>query len=301
MRFSIWLATEQPVDDLLGTAAHAERTGWDGIYVSDHFMPDGPRSSVPRLEGWTTIAAIAAVVPRVRVGVLVTGNTYRHPAVLANMAATLDRLSGGRHVLGLGAGWQVNEHEAYGIELPPVPERLERLDEACQVVRLLHTNERSDFDGRHYRLVDAPCEPKPLRSPLPLLLGVSGERIGLRIAAARADEWNCWGLPDEIAAKSAVLDRHCEAIGRDPATIARSAQALVQMSDDPEQLERWRADSAPVPRLIGTPAELADLLAAYAAVGLDEFVVSDRTLGANGEQRRAAMDRFQREVAAATR
>ena len=298
MRFSIWLATEQPAEELVETAAHAERTGWDGVYVADHFMPDGERSSTPRLEAWTTISAVAAVVPRVRIGVLVSGNTYRHPAVLANMSATVDRLSGGRHVLGLGAGWQVNEHEAYGIDLPPAAERLERLDEACEVIRLLHTEPRSNFEGRHYRLVDAPCEPKPVQSPLPLLVGVSGERLGLRVAAKWADEWNCWGLPEEIAAKSAVLDRHCEAIGRDPASIRRSAQALVLMSEDAGQLAEWRATDAPVARMIGTPSELAEVIAAYAAAGVDEFVVSDRTLGAAGTERRAAMDRFIADVAA---
>ena len=119
MRFSIWFGTEQPSADLSGSAEHAGRTGWDGIWVADHFMPNSERSSMPRLEAWTTIAAVAVRVDRVRVGVLVTGNTYRHPAVLAKMAATVDHLCGGRLVLGLGAGWQVNEHEAYGIELQP--------------------------------------------------------------------------------------------------------------------------------------------------------------------------------------
>ena len=118
MRFSIWLGAEQTWGEVLGSAAHAERTGWDGIWVADHFMANGERSSSPRLEAWTTIAGVSPRVERVRVGVLVTGNTYRHPAVLAKMAATVDHICEGRLVLGLGAGWQVNEHEAYGIGLP---------------------------------------------------------------------------------------------------------------------------------------------------------------------------------------
>ena len=121
MRFSVWLGTQQPWDDLVTSAEHTERTGWDGLWLADHFMPNGARSSAPRLEAWTTIAAIAARVGRVHVGVLVTGNTYRHPAVLAKMAATVDHICEGRLVLGLGAGWQENEHEAYGIELRPSP------------------------------------------------------------------------------------------------------------------------------------------------------------------------------------
>ena len=292
MRFSIWLAMEQSWSELVRTAAHAERTGWDGVWVPDHFMPDGERSLSPRLEGWTTIAGIAACVDRVRVGVLVTGNTYRHPAVLANMAATVDHISGGRHVLGLGAGWQENEHEAYGIAFPAVPERLARLDEACQVIRLLLTQERSNFEGRFYRLVDAPCEPKPIQRPLPLLVGGSGENVTMRIAARYADEWNSWGLPDLMAHKSEVLDRHCAEIGRDPAEIKRSAQALVMMSDDEEQVLRWRAERLPVPHIAGTPSEVADVMGRYADIGLDEFIVSDRTLGRDAGERRDRMDQF---------
>jgi F420-dependent oxidoreductase-like protein len=292
MRFSIWLAMEQSWSELVRTAAHAERTGWDGVWVPDHFMPDGERSLSPRLEGWTTIAGIAACVDRVRVGVLVTGNPYRHPAVLANMAATVDHISGGRHVLGLGAGWQQNEHEAYGIAFPAVPERLARLDEACQVIRLLLTQERSNFEGHFYRLVDAPCEPKPIQRPLPLLVGGSGENVTMRIAARYADEWNSWGLPDLMAHKSEVLDRHCAEIGRDPAEIKRSAQALVMMSDDEEQVLRWRAERLPVPHVAGTPSEVADVMGRYADIGLDEFIVSDRTLGRDAGERRDRMDQF---------
>jgi len=297
MRFSIWLATQQSWDDLLGSAEHAERTGWDGVWVSDHFMPNGERSDSPRLEAWTTIAAVAACVDRVRVGVLVTGNTYRHPAVLAKMAATVDHLCEGRLVLGLGAGWQENEHEAYGIELPGVPERLARLEEACQVVRLLHREERSNFEGRFYRLVDAPCEPKPIQRPLPLLIGGRGEKVTMRIAARYADEWNCWGLPEEIARKTEVLKRHCRDIGRDPAQVRRSAQALVFMSKDNEQLERSGSQQAGPPRIVGTAAQVAEVMGRYAEIGLDEFIVADHTLGGDANEKRDNMDRFLDEVA----
>lgn len=297
MRFGIWLGMEQTWDDLLGTAEHAERTGWDGVWVADHFMPNGERSSEPRLEAWTTIAGVAACVDRVRVGVLVTGNTYRHPAVLANMAATVDHLSDGRLVLGLGAGWQENEHESYGIELPAVPERLARLEEACQVIRLLHSETRSNFEGEFYRLVDAPCEPKPLQRPLPLLVGGSGEKVSMRIAARYADEWNCWGLPELIAEKTKVLERHCLEIGRDPSSIRRSAQALVRMSDDVKQLTRWRADRLRVPQIVGTPPEIAEVMSRYADIGLSEFVVLDSALGRDTSERRDKMDQFLDEVA----
>ena len=297
MRLSTWLGTGQTWDELLGSADHAQRSGWDGVWVADHFMPDGERSATPRLEAWTTIAAVAACVDRVRVGLLVTGNTYRHPAVLAKMAATVDHVSEGRLVLGLGAGWQVNEHEAYGIELPATAERLARLDEACQVIRLLHSQERSNFEGRFYRLVDAPCEPKPVQRPLPLLVGGGGEKTTMRIAARYADEWNCWALPDLMAHKSKVLEHHCLEIGRDPASIRRSAQALVFMSYDVEQLKRWRSDRSALPRIVGTPSEVAEVIGRYAEMGVDEFIVSDQSLGRDAGEKRDNMDRFLNEVA----
>ena len=296
MRFSIWLGTEQTWDDLLGSAEHAERTGWGGVWVMDHFMPNEEPVTAPRLEAWTAIAGVAACVDRVRVGVLVTGNTYRHPAVLAKMAATVDHISEGRLVLGLGAGWQLNEHVSYGLDFPQVGDRLARLEEACQVIRLLHSQERSYFEGRFYRLVDAPCEPKPLQQPLPLLIGGRGEKVTLRIVARHADEWNCWGLPDEIARRSVVLANHCLEIGRDPGTIRRSAQALVLLSDDRQQLARWRTESSPVPRIIGTAAEIAETMKQYIEIGLDEFVVSDHTMGRDTNEKRDNMDRFLDEV-----
>lgn len=298
MRFMLWIATDQPWQDVRAAADAAEQSGWDGIYLADHFMPnEQPPGLTPRLEAWTALAGLAVLTERLRLGVLVSGNTYRHPAVLAKMAATADLLSGGRLVLGLGAGWQVSEHVAYGIDLPEIPERLARLEEGCQVVKLLFSNERSDFEGRYYQLVDAPCEPKPLQPDLPLLLGVSGERISMGIAARQADIWNCWGTPDTIRHKLEVLDRHCEEQGRDPATLERSAQALVMMSDDPARLKAWQTGPPVMPALIGTPAQLGAELATYRDMGLDEFVVSDRPFGAEVPERLDGLRRFWAEVA----
>jgi F420-dependent oxidoreductase-like protein len=298
----LWIGTERPWDDVRETALAADRAGWDGVYLADHFMPnEQPPGLEPRLEAWTALAALAALTERARLGILVSGNTYRHPAIIAKMAATTDHLSNGRLVLGLGAGWQVSEHVGYGIDLPEVPERLARLEEACQVVRLLLSNERSDYDGRYYHLEDAPCEPKPLQRPLPLLLGVSGEKISMRTAARHADVWNCWGLPELIAHKIEVLERHCAEIGRDPATIEHSAQALVRMSDDPALLERWRAEPPPVPMLVGTPGEIGARLEQYREIGLDEFVVSDRTFGREMSERHERTQQFLDEVAAPLR
>jgi len=299
VRFIIWIGTEQPWAEVAETARVADATGWDGIYVADHFMPNEPPPALgPRLEAWTALSAIAALTEHARLGVLVSGNTYRHPAILANMAATVDRLSNGRLVLGLGAGWQENEHDAYGLELYEIPERLARLDEACQVVRLLLTEERSNFEGLYYRLADAPCEPKPVQTPLPLLVGGSGERVSMRIAARRADIWNCWGTPDVIAHKKPILEAHCAAVSRDSASIRLSAQALVRMSSDAAVLERWRQQPAGMPALIGAPAEIGERLGEYQRIGLDEFVVSDRALGAELGRRHDQMAQFLQEVAA---
>jgi F420-dependent oxidoreductase-like protein len=299
MRFILWIGTEQAWPDIRRTAELAETTGWDGVYLADLFMPnEEPPSLEPRLEAWTALSALAAVTEQLRLGVLVSGNTYRHPAIVAKMAATADRVSGGRVVLGLGAGWQVSEHLAYGIELPEIRERLSRLEEACEVVRLLLSTERANFEGSYYRLSDAPCEPKPVQARLPLLLGVSGERVSMRLAARFADIWNCWGTPDLIGHKIDVLERHCEDVGRDPATVERSAQALVMMSEDGEEVSSWRAEHSGPAALIGGPGEIAEELAAYEAIGLDEFVVSDRTLGEDLAHRHETMARFLEEVAA---
>jgi F420-dependent oxidoreductase-like protein len=296
MRFSVWPSPARPWPELLEVARHAEATGWDGVWMADHFMPNDVDVSGPMHECWTTLAALAAAVPRVRLGALVTGNTYRHPAVLAKMAATVDHVSGGRVVLGLGAGWQENEHRAYGIEFPATGARLARLEEACRVVKALFTERRADLDGDHYTLRQAPLEPKPVQDPLPLLVGGGGERVTMRIAATWADEWNVWGSPDDLRHKGAVLDRHCADVGRDPGTIRRSAQALLFMSDDAGWLDRMRASDLGRAAMVGTPPDVAETVAAYAAAGVGELIVPDWTLG-RIERRLATLDTFIGEVA----
>jgi alkanesulfonate monooxygenase SsuD/methylene tetrahydromethanopterin reductase-like flavin-dependent oxidoreductase (luciferase family) len=220
--------------------------------------------------------------------------------VLANQACSVDRISGGRLVLGLGAGWQENEHEAYGIPLPSPKPRLDMLEEACQVVKGLTTQPRTDLDGHHYQLHNAPCEPKPMQQPLPLLVGGGGERRTMPIAARYADEWNVWGTAELLAQKGEVLERHCDDVDRDPKEIARSCQALLFMSDDDAFLTRMRDANIPRPTLIGTPSEITDALGAYLEAGVDEFIVPDFTLPAAGDERWELMDQFQ-EAAASLR
>ena len=281
MRLSIWPGAGQPYRDVLEVAQHAAGTGWDGVYLADHFMPSSGGDS-PMLECGSLIAAVGALVPRVRLGTLVYGNTCRHPAVVANMAATVDHITGGRFTLGVGAGWQITEHEQYGIELPPVKQRLDRFVEALQVLRGLLRQPTTTLDGEYYRLTDAVCEPKPIQDPLPILIGGSGERRMLGIVAEYADIWNAWGKPDLIAHKSAVLDGFCAGLGRDPKAIARTAQALIVVDGPlPEGLS--------VPVIGGSPERLADTIAGYREIGLDELMVPDSLLG-TGADRLKAMD-----------
>jgi F420-dependent oxidoreductase-like protein len=295
MRFSFWPAPTQPWPVILELARHVEATGWDGIWFADHFMADGKDTSGPWSEAWTTLSAIAAAVPRLRVGPLVSGNTYRHPAVLAKMAATLDHVSGGRAVLGIGAGWQENEHRAYGIPFYTTAERLARLEEACQVIRSLFADERASFEGKYYRLENAPLAPKPLQRPLPLLVGGGGEKKTLRIAARFADEWNVWGDVATLRHKMGILDRHCADVGRDPRSIRRSAVALLFLSDDRGFIEAMRKRVTGRPILAGSPAEVRVAVEEYAAAGVDELVVPDFTLG-QGKAKLDTLDRFIREV-----
>ncbi|GLY06691.1 TIGR03560 family F420-dependent LLM class oxidoreductase [Actinoplanes sp. NBRC 101535] len=286
MRISIWPGAAQPWTDVLEVSRHAADTGWHGVWIADHFMPNAGAGFDPHhpvLEAGSLVAALGAAVPRVRIGTLVYGNTYRHPAVLANMAATADQISGGRFTLGVGAGWQINEHAQYGLELPPTKQLIDRFVEALQVLRGLLRDPETTFDGTHYQLTDAVCEPKPVQDPLPILIGAKGEKRMLRVVAEHADMWNAWGTPDLIAHKSAVLDRHCADVGRDPASIQRTAQATTVVDGPlPEGL------STPV--IGGSPAKLADTIAEYRAIGLDELIIPDGRLGATVAEKRKAMD-----------
>jgi F420-dependent oxidoreductase-like protein len=296
VRFSVWPGPHQDFADILALALHAEASGWDGVWLADHFLPASGDPRRPTVECWTALAALAARVPRVTLGSLVTGNTYRHPAIVAKMAAGVDRISGGRLVLGLGAAWQENEHRAYGIPFPSLRERLDRLEEACQVIRRLLDGEQLDFAGAHYALNGALVEPGPVQRPLPLLVGGGGERRTLRIAARWAQAWNAWGDPQQLRAKVALLDRHCEALGRDPATLRRTAVALFAVGEG----EDARLAGRGLPVVAGSAGRVRDAVRAYQAVGVDELIVPDLPFG-SAVRARDALDRFAGEVAAAFR
>jgi F420-dependent oxidoreductase-like protein len=227
MRFAFKTAPQNTTwADMLAVWQEGDRIeAFESAWSFDHFYPIFSDSTGPCLEGWTTLAALAQATRRLRLGVLVTGIHYRHPAVLANMAAAIDIISGGRLKLGLGAGWNVEESEAYGIELGTLRERSDRLEEACQVLIGLLSQETTTFDGAFYQLTDARNEPKgPQRPHPPICIGGSGEKRTLRTAARFAQHWNfIGGSPTEFAHKRDVLHAHCADIGRDPKEITLSS------------------------------------------------------------------------------
>jgi F420-dependent oxidoreductase-like protein len=206
---------------------------FESAWTFDHFYPIFSDPTGPCLEGWIATTALAQATQRIRIGVLVTGNPYRHPAVLANMAATLDVISGGRLELGLGAGWNQEECDAYGIDLPPLKERFDRFDEALEVITSLLTNTVSSFDGRHHQLRDARCEPKPVQQPHPpICIGGSGPNRTLRAVARWAQHWNHpGGSPQQLKDSIEVLHQRCAEIGRDPADILISTHLRVDVGD----------------------------------------------------------------------
>ena len=296
MRFSFWTGNGQSWEDTLEGCRYAESTGWDGIWYADHFMPNEENVDQPIHEAWSVLAAIAACVPRVRIGPLVAGNTYRNPALTAKIAAPIDHISGGRVVLGIGAGWQEIEHEKYGFEFSTVKGRLDRLDEAVEIITSLLANNRTDFQGEHYSVTDAPLDPKPIQNKIPLMIGGGGRKRTLRTAAIYADEWNYWGMPDDIAELCGVLNAHCEDVGRDGKEIQRSACALMFIGEDEEKLSRFRETDFGRATIVGTPAEVIDIVGAYSDVGLDELIVPDFTFGPL-ERKKESMDLFIEQVA----
>ncbi len=206
---------------------------FEHAWLFDHFAPIHSAVDGPCLEGWTLLAAFAAQTNRIRVGVMVTGNTYRHPAVLAHMAATVDVVSNGRLDLGIGAGWNEYEHASMGIPLYQPGERIKRFGEACEIIKRLFTQQLTDFDGQYYQLNAARCEPKPVQKPYPpFVIGGSGEQLTLNIVARYADVWNFAGGPVEtFKHKVAILHDHCTRVGRNADEIALSVQLAVHYDD----------------------------------------------------------------------
>jgi F420-dependent oxidoreductase-like protein len=269
-------------DDYRDLWVRSEELGYDWVSDFDHFRPIMSDPTGPQFEGPTALAAMAERTSRVRCGMLVLGVTYRHPAVVANIAATIDHVSGGRLELGMGAAWFELEHEQYGIPFPRIGVRMDMLDDACHILRSLWTRETTTFEGKHFQLKDARLEPKPVQERLPLVIGGSGERRTLRIVAEHADIWNgFYGDLDEYRHKLDVLARHCADVGRDPADVRKSLTYRAILDED-EQAAHERVREiygGPPPEgirtmmIVGTPEQCVERLRGYADAGVGDFLL----------------------------
>ena len=275
--------------DLLAVWEDLDReSDFDHLWLMDHFVTgfgtafgaDGPC-----LEGWTALAALAQVTSRVRIGILVTGNTYRHPAVLAKQATTVDHISGGRLELGIGAAWHTYEHEAFGIPFHTTKERLDRLEEAVQVIKALWMDPLPTFTGRHYYLNQPPYNPPNVQEPHPpILIGGGGEKRTLRLVAKYADAANVSGSPEEVRHKFDVLEQHCTDVGRPYASIRRTMQIPLFLTDDDAFRQRvLQGMSTATGRteeevsrtlLLGSVPEIKEQIAEYVEAGVQEFMLA---------------------------
>jgi F420-dependent oxidoreductase-like protein len=312
MKFGVQ-ATQSGVtwEELLGLWQELDGdSSFDHLWLMDHFVTGSGTamdSSGPCMEGWTALAALAQATSRVRLGILVTGNTYRHPAVLAKMATTVDQISGGRLEFGLGAAWHTYEHEAFAIPFYTTGERLARLDEAAQVIKLLWTQQRPKFQGRYYRLDEPPYNPPNVQRPHPpILIGGSGEKRTLRTVARYADATNVSGTPEEVRRKFEVLEAHCREVGRDYSEIRRTVMLMLFLTDDAAFQQRvaqgvaaFRGvgeDEARRSVLLGSAEEVKAQVREFAEAGVQEIIVAQfpRT-------HRESLMRFSQEVVPAFR
>jgi F420-dependent oxidoreductase-like protein len=264
-------------DELRSLWRRIEDLGFDWISIWDHFYA-ADLATAECHEAVAGHAALACTTERVQVGSLVYCAGYRHPAVLANALATIDHLSGGRAVLGLGAGWAVNEYEAYGIPFPGPGERLDILEEAIECIRSLLRNEVTEFRGEHFTLTDARCEPKPVQEELPIWVGGGGEKRTLAIAARWADGWNVpYVSPEQFAHKRQVLHDHCAVVERDPGTITCTVNVGAAVDEDALQAQFGNTAEFVRPGvLIGSSEQMIDQVGRYTEVGVDQINLAIR-------------------------
>jgi F420-dependent oxidoreductase-like protein len=264
-------------------AIAADRAGWDSVWTWDHLLAIFGPWEQPILEGWATLAALGPITTNVRLGLMVGANTFRNPGLTAKLATTLDHVSGGRAVLGIGGAWFEREHEAYGIDFgSSVGERLDRLDESVMLLRRLLDGERFSHEGRFYTMRDALCEPRPVQAHLPILVGGSGPKKTLRTVAERADAWNTTGTIEEVRATLAILDGHCAAVGRDRSEIELTISFPITIRGTVAAAEAAAAEIFAVngvetveggPLLHGPPELVAEAIAPYRDLGFSTVIV----------------------------
>ncbi len=276
--------TSQIVDSLKDLILMAENAGFDSFWVMDHFhqikFVGGPDE--PMLESWTTISALAGITTKIKLGTLVTGIVYRHPAILAKISATLDVLSKGRLFMGIGAAWNQEESFAYGVPFPSTRERLLRLEEVIQIIRKMWTKSTATFNGKYYQIKDAYCNPKPLQKPHPpIMVGGGGERNTLRIVAKYADACNLFGSFETIKRKLSILNEHCKNVGRDYDSILKTKLGIVLIDNDKESLNKKLNELFKgMPKeqikefvIYGTQEEVLKEIESLENVGIEYFIV----------------------------
>ena len=269
---------------LRDAALAADAAGWDSVWTWDHLLAIFGPWEQPLFEGYSVLTALGALTSRVRLGLMVGANTFRNPGLVAKIMTTLDHVSDGRAILGIGGAWFEREHDAYGIEFFDSPgQRLDRLDESVMLLRRLLDGERFSHEGRFYTFHDALCTPRPIQAHLPILVGGSGPKKTLRIVAKRADGWNTAGSLDEVRANLDILAEHCADVGRDLATIEKTVSFPIVLDDDRgAALGRFEAllahngvtemEGATKP-VVGSPAEVADTLRPYLDLGFTTVIV----------------------------
>jgi F420-dependent oxidoreductase-like protein len=284
MRFGLQLWSQRTTWPAFRDAAlAAESAGWDSVWTWDHlFAIFGPWEQ-PIFEGWSVLAGLAPLTSRLRLGLMVGANTFRNPGHTAKLATTLDHLSGGRAVLGIGGAWFEREHDGFGIPFGSgFGERLDRLDESVMLMRRLLDGERFSHEGPFYTMHDAICEPRPIQAHLPILVGGSGPRKTLRTVARRADAWNTSGTVEEVRSRLDILGEHCADVGRHLATIEKTISFPIILRDDPAAAatvfgallaSNGTDDVGSSPVLLGSPAETADRIRPYAEMGFSTVIV----------------------------
>jgi alkanesulfonate monooxygenase SsuD/methylene tetrahydromethanopterin reductase-like flavin-dependent oxidoreductase (luciferase family) len=271
---------------LRDAAIRADRVGLDSLWTWDHLMAIVGPWEQPILEGWATLAALAALTERVTLGLMVGANTFRNPGLTAKLATTLDQISGGRATLGIGGAWFRREHDAYGFDETwgsGFGERLDRLDESVMLLRRLLDGERIiEHVGRFYTMRDALCEPRPIQARLPILIGGSGPQKTLRTAARYADAWNAGGTAEELRAKDAILRERCAEVGRNPDEIERTVTVWLAIRDDPAEARRVLATNAAAngdtlgdddQAFLGSPEKIADELRPIVEAGFRHILI----------------------------
>ncbi|MEM7020566.1 MAG: LLM class flavin-dependent oxidoreductase [Pseudomonadota bacterium] len=279
--FGSQLVNERATWDEIKAVLDVMESGrWTSVYAYDHFIPPWHRTDevmdhelFDTLEGWSLLASVAAVTSKLKLGILVAGNTYRNPALMAKMAATIDVVAPGRVMLGIGAGWNIREHEAYGWEFPSMRERSDRLEEACELIRMLfHSGpeERIDYDGQYYKLKQAAFAPKSGNGQaIPIMVGGTGQKRTLKTLAMYGDIMNVIASPEQVKHLSGVLEKHCENVGRDVNEIQKTVHVPIRIIRDENKAKEVRGDNDWA--MIGSPQYVIDRIGDFLEVGITEF------------------------------